>query len=132
MPRPSRRTRPRSWTWTLLAALLGLGLGLTTLWFGVVRPARARRDEETRRALDVAREAPQQGRPQFALNVVASLPKTGTAAAETRALEGLAHASLQIADQARALLERSIALAPPGEPMVLKVLAALYFYDDDM
>ena len=128
MTNPSRPAMRRG----LRVAATGValvGLGVPVLWLAVVRPAREAADVRAR--IDHAREALQEGRAGLALRDVSGLSETGPIGTEILAIKGLAMAGFNKPDEARPLLERSLA-RNPAQPMVAKVLAAVYFADLDI
>ena len=62
---------------------------------------------------------------------MARIPQSGPWAADVLTIKGMAFAALERPDDARPLLERSLAI-DPGQPMAAKVLAAVYFSEDEM
>jgi tetratricopeptide (TPR) repeat protein len=78
-----------------------------------------------------AREALQSGQPGRALRAVARIPQSGPWAADVLTIKGMALAALERPDDARPLLERSLAI-DPNQQMAAKVLAAVYFSDNEM
>lgn len=126
-----KRPQPRRPWRTVLKLSLVLFFGLSFWFFALIRPARARREDSLQAALVKARDALRRGHPKVALNLVAAASDTGRFAGEVLAVKGLAYAAFQEPEVARSFLEKSIERNPPGDPMVLKVLAAVYFNEDE-
>jgi len=127
MSRPNRHS-PRRGAWIVVLGLALLGLGALAWWIGVVRPART--EAEARASIAMARDALQRGQPATALRAVARVPESGPWAADVLTIQGMAFAALEQPDDARPLLERSLAI-DPKQPMAAKVLAAVYFSDNE-
>ena len=127
--RTSLRRGPR----IVVLSLALLGCGAVAWWVGLVSPARvrARTEAEARAAITSARDALQTGQPGKALRVVARIPESGPWTGDVLTIKGMAFAALERPDDARPLLERSLAI-DPNQPMAAKVLAAVYFSDNEM
>jgi len=129
--RPSRRPRlPRALRILFLGAVLPACAALAW-WLGIVRPARLRADAELQAVIEQARDALQAGQPERARRLLAQAPESGPRAADVLTIKGMALAARQQPDDARAELERSLAI-DPAQPMALKVLAAIYFSDEEL
>jgi tetratricopeptide (TPR) repeat protein len=125
----ARRRIPR-----ILASSLAL-LGITAL-AGLVlvvisARARARTAAEIQGRLNIARDSLKAGEPGRALRAIARIPESGPWEAEVLSIKGMALAAYNRPDDARPLLERSLAI-DPKQTMVAKVLAAVYFNDDEL
>jgi tetratricopeptide (TPR) repeat protein len=121
-----------AWTRASRAVALGLTLvGLLALgwWAALWRPARAR-EREARAAITQGERHLREGRPDRALRAVAKVGEEETWAAGALTVKGMALAALDRPDEARPLLERSLKL-DPAQPMAAKVLAAVYFYQNE-
>src|SRR3954468_3654921 len=129
--RPARRPRLPRALWILFLGIV-LPASAALAWrLGVVRPARLRADAELQTVIERARGALQAGQPERARRLVAGAPESGPRAADVLTIKGMAQAARQQPDDARAALERSLAINP-AQPMALKVLAAIYFSDEEM
>jgi tetratricopeptide (TPR) repeat protein len=131
MSRPTRRAFLRGGPRFVVLSFALLGTGALAWWIGVVRPARAHTEAEARAAIVLARDSLQTGQPARALLTLARVPKSGPWAAEVLTIQGMAFASLERPEDARPLLERSLAI-DPKQAMAAKVLAAVYFSDNEM
>jgi tetratricopeptide (TPR) repeat protein len=125
-----RHLLPRSLRILFLGVVLPACAALAW-WLGVVRPARLRADAELEAVIERAREALQAGQPERARRLIAGAPETGPRAADVLTIKGMAQAARQQPDDARASLERSLAINP-AQPMALKVLAAICFNDEEL
>jgi tetratricopeptide (TPR) repeat protein len=108
-----------------------LGTGALVWWLCVARPAHARSEAEARAAIALARDALQTGQAARALLAVARIPKSGPWVADVLTIEGMAYAALDRPENARPRLERSLTI-DPKQAMAAKVLAAVYFSDNEM
>lgn len=129
--RPARRPRlPRALRFLFLVIVLPAGAALAW-WLGVGRPARLRADAELQAVIERARDALQAGQPDRARRLLARAPESGPRAADVLTIKGMAQAARQQPEDARASLERSLAI-DPAQPMALKVLAAICFNDEEL
>jgi len=111
----------RAW-WFLLVVVIGIVTAARVLgpWWGG--------DQESKTWAAVARAQAdlKSGSPARALAGVERVSDRGPWEADLLTVKGLALAALNRPEDARPLLERSLSLKP-GQPMVAKVLAAVYF-----
>jgi tetratricopeptide (TPR) repeat protein len=111
--------------WLALSLPL-LALAALSWWYGVVQPAREQSEQESRKAIAWGRSELQRGRPDLALRAISRVPLKRPWDVDVLAIKGLALAAMNRPEQARPYLERSLAL-DRRQPMVAKVLAAVYF-----
>lgn len=114
-------------TWTLVLLICGGAWW----WRKADQQSRAIEAESSvRQAIADGREALQEGRTEDALLAVSSVPASSPSHAEALTIQGMAEATRGNSERTRALLEKSLALAP-NQPMALKVLAAVEFDDNE-
>jgi tetratricopeptide (TPR) repeat protein len=88
------------------------------------------RERDVHEAVARAEELLKNGRPTLALQAVAGVADRGSPNPDLLTVQGLAFAALERPESARRPLERSLELNP-RQPMAAKVLAAVYFYQED-
>ncbi|MFO0890987.1 MAG: hypothetical protein U0790_17820 [Isosphaeraceae bacterium] len=120
-PRPARSSVGK---WVVLALLPVVGVAVLLVAGPLGRwPASGSKERE---AIAQGRELLKKGKIRQALATVSGLPEDGPWKADLLALRGLALSALDQIEPSRQALEESLAL-DPKQPMVAKVLAAIYF-----
>jgi Flp pilus assembly protein TadD len=114
--------------WAVVLGCLVGGAAFVFFLASWVAGARHRRVAE---AVALARKHLDEGRPGLAFMAVQRIPADFPEAAEVLAVRGTALAALGEVEASRKNLEQSLALRP-DQPMVMKVLAAIYFSGSEM